>query len=431
MSRSPYAAALTIAALLLAPRLANGDERPLDELVRAASAGTPADQERALDALAIHDAPRAALALKARFLAAGADPHAEYAGLLLSERHVLHYARALADLVAAARRERVVPLLRHACRESARYLRALDLWAALELDPFAAATALADLIGDGDAPARIRAIELLALCGADADGRPLLPLLEHTDVLVRIEVLLALAKLRACAADALLAQCAVRDTDARARRHAVWALYERGGAAGLARAFEPHVASPDPLVRTRAAEALALERLRDPVEEGPIAFRYKGSVANVLALVRAAETERPAQLAATDPEARARIERTLALLDARAPKFAFFVRHSLRKITTEAAFPTGTYVATRVFNIKPATAREWSVDHLAKTLVHDSTHAYLWLMGEKSGEHRGEAECFEEAFWAECLLTGRPETEFSRELDTLLAKAHWTRARDY
>lgn len=424
-----------LAGLLLVATAAQADPgRPDAELQRLAAAAR-SDQvvarEQALHGLSRLAHPDVAKVLRERLQAEPADKLRRLVGHLLSERYPRAYYRALRTFVREGRRQMVPQLIDHAIDEEARYLRALDLWVALELDPKASARRLATWLSDPDINRLIRAAELIGLCGEHVDGRVLFPLLRHTDHYVRIEALLALTKLLDTDCDEELARIAIDDETTHVRRHAVWALYERGGVIGLRAQLQPFLTADESRWRVRAQAGLSIARIRSSAEEGPLAFKYKGSVEHVGRFFRAAELNRPVSNDAQPIDVNRRLDRVLSVLDARAPKYAFFVRYSLKRITTSPKHPTGTYVATRVFNIKPATVREWSLDHLAKTLVHDATHAYLHVMGEKSGEHRGEAECFQEAFWAEKLVSGLPARSYHAECDKLLKKQHWVSKRNY
>jgi hypothetical protein len=336
----------------------------------------------------------------------------------------------LRELIQLKHQDRAVDLIAHALGEESRFLRALDLWAALQLAPDSTQQALAQTLRTGEHDQRIRAAELLGLSDRYADERPLLEALDAPSRYLRVEVILALAKLRHIPCDEQLATSATRDPSEQVRRIAIWAIYERGGVIGLRSTFAPLLHQGDPAQRLAAGNALSLERIRSSAEEGSLAFRYDGRIDNVLELFRRAELGRTAENRAA-PDIAQRLESALIRLDQQAPPFGFYVRHALRSLSSSAEHSTGTFIVTAAFNIKPQTARRWSIEFLAKTLVHDATHAYLHLMGEKPGEYRGELECFQEAFWAERLLTGRPANDIEAEVDRLLTQAHWTVARDY
>lgn len=422
--------------LLILPVLLARAEPPLEPdgprlgaLSELLASRSTADRERALVALGRIDGKRAGQMLR-RSLESERDPGLRrLAGFSLAGRHCLEYYRALRGFVKTRDKGRVADLISHAISEPARFLRALDLWAALQLDPAATRRELVTALKrEKDVPRLLRAAELMGLCGREADDRPLRALIAHKDRYLRVEVLLALGKLRHADCDALLAKRAIEDPHPQPRRFAVWALFERGGLIGLRAAMAPYRQAAEH--RQRAALALDIRKLRDPAEEGPLAFRYEGKLASVLDIFRRAEMGRAARIDAP-ADVKKRLEAAYARLAKASPPLAFFARYAFVRIASDPDETTGTFIYTGVFNIQPATARRWSVEFLAKTLVHDATHAYLYLMGEKSGEYRGEMECFQEAYWAGVALHGERGRDYTAEVDKLLREAHWTRRRTY
>jgi len=397
----------------------------LARLATQAASGDKQSREKALEALGRSKHPGVGAILRARFLLEREKSLQEMVGFLLSEHFSQDYYRALKSVVDGAMVERLPFLINHAMLEDARYLRALDLWAAMRLDKQRTLKGLLANLKSKDTNVLLRAAELLGNLGHDAAGKPLVGLLTHKATYVRIEAIGALAKLTRARVDNALVSVALRDRVSHVRRHAVWALYERGGVVRLRNRFSR-------LKGVRAAEALDLARIRGKSEEGPgPPFRYRGDPANVLALFRRAETKRFVKLDVAPADVKAKLLLTIDLLQRRGPKYALFVRACFSRITARENRPTGTYVTSRVFNIKASTVRKWSYYYLSKTLVHDATHAYLHMMGEKSGLHRGEEEAFQEAFWVDRYLKGSTTRFYDREVDNYLRLAHWVRKRRY
>lgn len=422
--------------LLVWPAALAAQQQEVDQRIKLLAAraarGDKAAREKALEELGRLRDPRVGPVLRERFLAEEDKGLREMAGFLLAEQHTLEYYRALRKVVGSSQAGYLPMLINHAMLEDARYLRALDLWAASRLDAKRTLEWLLANLKSKDRNVLLRALELLGLLADDAAAKPIIQLLWHRQPYVRIEAIGALARLTTASCEKELASVALRDPASHVRRHAVWAIYERSGVVGLRRQFTAQSQAQDLTLRQRAIEALDLRRIRSRSEEGPDPrFRYRGGPSNVLALFRRAELKRYVTIDVPDADVRVKLLKTMAQLEKRAPKYAFYVRTTLRRITSKQAHATGTFVTTRVFNIKPKTVRAWSYHHLAKTLVHDATHAYLYTMGEKSGEHRGEEESFQEAFWVDRYLTGSTTQYYDQEVDRYLKLGHWTRERRY
>ncbi len=422
--------------LCFLPVVASSEEKTLDaqvdHLASQAAHGDKKAREKALEKLGRLRHSKVGEILRERFLRERESSLQEMAGYLLSEYYPQDYYRALKTIVEVSRAKLLPFLINHAMMEDARYLRTLDLWAAARLDRGRTTEWLMANLKSKDRNILLRALELLGVHGDGSAGKQIVPLLWHEAAYVRIEAIEALAKLPAAVCDKQLASVALRDSVAHVRRHAVWAIYQRRGAAGLRRQFGPQQKSKDPQTRSLAAEALDVSRIQSKAEEGGVLpFRHVGNPASVLSLFRRAELGRFVTLEVREIDVKSKLLKALAQLQRQAPKYAHYVRSMLSKITADQKHSTGTYVTTRVFNIKPSTVRKWSSHHLSKTLVHDATHAYLHMMGEKSGEHRGEEECFQEAFWADRYLTGGTTRDYDSEVNRYLKMRHWVRKRHY